>query len=331
MIALEIPWGYIADRIGYKKTLVICNALYFISKIVFWQATGFACFLTERLLLSVVLAGISGCDSAYLFLSAGESNSRKVFGVYSAMGTAGLMIASVIFSAAAVDYRLSALLTVISYGVSMILTFFLEDIGIKETGHSGFLKDARGIITALKGNKRFFIFLIAATLLAESNQTITVFLSQIQYVRAGITGKYMGYIYILVSFAGLPAVLSGRFSRLLGERNAGNILFAAAAIACGAVAITVSPVLSILLIILLRLSASMFAPISISIQNRQVNIAARATLLSVYSGIMNTGAILTNLMFGKLADTDVSLALAAGAIFCSAGLLLYSVWAKKAA
>ncbi|MDE7113205.1 MAG: MFS transporter [Acetatifactor sp.] len=43
-LLLEFPWGVLADKIGYRKTMIICNLLYFISKIVFWQASGFACF-----------------------------------------------------------------------------------------------------------------------------------------------------------------------------------------------------------------------------------------------------------------------------------------------
>lgn len=56
-ILLEVPWGIAADRIGYKKTMVFCSGLYFVSKIVFWKATGFAGFLMERILLSVVFSG----------------------------------------------------------------------------------------------------------------------------------------------------------------------------------------------------------------------------------------------------------------------------------
>lgn len=40
-ILLEILWGMIADKIGYRKTMIFCSSLYFISKIVFWHATGF--------------------------------------------------------------------------------------------------------------------------------------------------------------------------------------------------------------------------------------------------------------------------------------------------
>ena len=33
-LVLEIPWGIAADRIGYKKTMVFCCGLYFVSKLV---------------------------------------------------------------------------------------------------------------------------------------------------------------------------------------------------------------------------------------------------------------------------------------------------------
>ena len=65
-IALEVPWGVVADRIGYRKTMIFCCLLYFVSKILFWQATDFWWFLAERILLSVVIAGMSGVDSGIL-------------------------------------------------------------------------------------------------------------------------------------------------------------------------------------------------------------------------------------------------------------------------
>ena len=61
LILLEIPWGIIADKIGCRHTIIVCSALYLISKIVFWKADGFAGFLVERILLSVVESGFSVC------------------------------------------------------------------------------------------------------------------------------------------------------------------------------------------------------------------------------------------------------------------------------
>ena len=124
-LAMELPWGWIADRIGYRNTLVICHFLYFISKIVFWRAEGFGWFLTERLLLSIVLSGLSGCDSAYLFLSMSGNNcpereSRRIFGLWEALNTAGLVLACMVFSLfIGENYRLAALFSAYTYGAAL--------------------------------------------------------------------------------------------------------------------------------------------------------------------------------------------------------------------
>ncbi len=76
-ILLEVVWGVVADRIGYKKTMIFCCVLYFISKIIFWRASGFAGFLTERILLSIVAAGMSGVDTSILYLSCKKEDRRK--------------------------------------------------------------------------------------------------------------------------------------------------------------------------------------------------------------------------------------------------------------
>lgn len=118
-LALELPWGIVADKIGYKKTMVFCCLLYLISKVIFWRAEGFPAFLLERILLSVVMAGLSGVDTSILYLSAAKENSQKVFGIYNGLGTAGLLLAAMVYSVAVgADYRLAGFLTVISYGAA---------------------------------------------------------------------------------------------------------------------------------------------------------------------------------------------------------------------
>ena len=41
-MALEVPWGWLADRIGYRRTMIACNVLFLVTKVIFWQAEGFA-------------------------------------------------------------------------------------------------------------------------------------------------------------------------------------------------------------------------------------------------------------------------------------------------
>ena len=37
-MALEIPWGWAADRLGYRRVMILCNALFLVTKIIFWRA-----------------------------------------------------------------------------------------------------------------------------------------------------------------------------------------------------------------------------------------------------------------------------------------------------
>ena len=329
LIALEIPWGYVADRIGYRRTLAACNVLYFLSKIVFWRAEGFGGFLLERLMLSVVLSGFSGCDSAYLFSLAGEGESQKAFGAYEASATAGLVAASLLFSTAVGgDFDAAGFLTVLSYGAAMILTFFLPEVPPPARRSAGFGARAGEAAREVWDNRRFLLFLAAAALLTESNQTITVFLSQLQYVRAGIPARAMGYLFIPLTLMGLFAARSHRLTARLGEGRALSGLFLLGALSCGLLAVTGSPVLSVAGILALRLSASVFAPIGMEVQNRQVRSCGRATMLSVYSSVMNLVAVGTGLIFGRLAEEGVGRAMAAGAGFCLTGLLLYTLWRR---
>ena len=127
-ILLEVPWGILADKLGYKNTMVACCFLYFLSKLVFWQAADFGGFLLERILLSVVTAGLSGVDSSILYLSCGGQDSQKVFGLYNSLQTAGLLAAALIFSLFVGDnYALAGLLTVFSYGAAALCALGLTE------------------------------------------------------------------------------------------------------------------------------------------------------------------------------------------------------------
>ena len=128
-LALEIPWGRLADRMGYRRTMIVCNALFFISKIIFWQARSFPAFLIERLLLAVVISGLSGVDTSLLYLSAPPEQAQRSLGWYSACGEAGLLLSAVLYAAfLSGQYRLSALWTAGTYAAAAVLTFFLEEV-----------------------------------------------------------------------------------------------------------------------------------------------------------------------------------------------------------
>ena len=134
-LSLELPWGYVADRIGYRRTMIFCSGLFLVSKIVFWQADGFGMFLVERVLLSVVGAGLSGVEASMLYLSCAEERSQRVFGRYQTCQQIGLLFAAGVYGVwIGTNYRVAAFLTVLSYAGAAVLSLGLEEV--KREGES---------------------------------------------------------------------------------------------------------------------------------------------------------------------------------------------------
>lgn len=328
-IALEIPWGVAADKLGYRKTMVFCSGLYFISKIVFWQAASFWGFLLERIMLSVVISGFSGVDVTILYLSSEGGDSQKVFGIYNSANMAGLLFAAAVFSLFVKDnYALSALLTVVSYGAAAMLSLCLSDVK-PEPQSAPRPEPIRETLVKTLSNKTFLLFLIAVALLTEAHQTITVFLSQLQYTRCGLSASAMGMVYIAVTLLGLLGVYSSGLTRRLG---AGPSLFLFCALdvaACLVLALSSRAVPSVMSILAMRLSYTLLQPYQAEIQNRQIHTGNRATALSVYSMLISTVGIVTNLIFGALSDRSLSAAFFFGGAICALSLLLFFVWHGK--
>ena len=76
----------------------------------------------------------------------------------------------------------------------------------------------------------------------------------------------------------------------------------------------------------LRMVFSLFSPLQVELQNKQVSSAYRATELSIYALIMDCVGIATNLSFGWLADQDLSLAFWFGFFLCLFGVFAFCRW-----
>lgn len=329
-ILLEIPWGVLADRIGYRRTMIVCSGLYFISKIVFWMADGFAGFLLERIMLSVVLAGLSGVDSSILYLSCQGRDSQKAFGIYSGMSMVGLLMAAGVFSLFVEgDYSLAGLLTVISYGLAALLPLGLTEVK-ERAAESARPEPFCMTLQSLLRNRSFLLFLVGVAFLSETHQTITVFLNQLQYARCGMSNAAMGVLYVVATLLGLLGVYSAAVTNRLGPGRSFLLFCSLAAVSCFALAVTAQPLPSCFGILLLRTSDTLFQPFQSEIQNRQVKTANRATALSAYAVLISCVAIGTNLIFGALADRSLPAAFLFGGTLCVLGMAFFLVWYRIA-
>ena len=329
-LLLELPWGIVADKVGYKKTMIICSGLYFVSKIIFWQADSFTEFLLERILLSVIIAGLSGVDTSVLYLSCEKGKSQKAFGIYNNLQTVGLLFAALTYSVFIKnDYRMAGLLTAITYGVAAILALGLSEVKEESCDSKATPKQFLKLLKETLGNKRLLLFLIGVALLNETHQTITVFLNQLQYQKCGISNWGIGLIYIGVTLTGLLGVFSHRATRRLGIMPLITIIFFSVISACAVLAITSSAVMSVVTIIILRIAFSLFQPLQIDLQNKQVITQNRATELSINAVLLDSVGIGTNLLYGKLAELSLSFAMISGSALCLIGYICIFIWKAK--
>lgn len=332
-LLLEIPWGVVADKIGYKRTFVFCTWLYFASKLVFWQAEGFGWFLAERLMLSVVIAGLSGVDSTILYLSCGRPgtpsalDSQKAFGVWDSMGTAGLLFASVVFSVwVKENYSLAAFLTVLSYGAAALLALGIADVKAPAPSDEETTEGFGNVWKEIFQNRSLILFLAAGALLGETHQTITVFLNQLQYEACGMTSGVIGLVYIAATLLGMAGQYSSEATHKLGLPRALFGFSGCAAAACLVLAFTRSAGVSVGAILLLRVSHSLLLPLRMQIQNQSIQTQNRATALSVQTIFTDGIAVGTNLAFGQLAERTLPGAFLFGAGISGLSVVLLAVW-----
>lgn len=327
----EIPWGVLADRIGYRRTMIVCNILFFISKIIFWKSQNFADFLLERVLLAIVVSGLSGVDTSILYLSCNEDDSQRAFGIYEGLGTAGLLSAAAIYTVFMEEnYRAAGFLTVISYGIAVILSFGLQEVKAAKKGERMSFGHSLTILKETLFDRKLLFLIAGVALLREVNQTITVFFNQLQYTKAGMSVRMISGVYILMTLFGLVSVFSAPLTKRLKPRFFGAMLFIICSFSCLMLALTENPFVSILGILLIRICFSLMSPLGTELQNKAITTIDRATALSMSTLIMDLLAVFTNLVFGKLADLDLSAAMCFGGFLCILGVGLYLSGLKRA-
>lgn len=302
-LILEIPWGWVADIIGYKRTLLISNVLFFASKVVFYFADGFLLFALEALFAAMAISGLSGCDSAFIYISSKEYESGKNFGAYSAASTAGYVLAALSGGfIAAYSYSLNVLLTAVAYFAAMALTFFLTEVHGTENNKT---RIKFSDISSVFSDKITLTEVLAFSLVGQSGQAL-VFLHQPKFISAGINTGDIGIITALTQMICMLAIKSYSFANKIGEMT---LLFAATAIVSfGFMVLAYSDngLAAILSFVLINGAIAFQWPVMEVIKNRAVKTDNRATILSVYALFYSVIGIALNLILSEITFLPLS-------------------------
>ncbi|GAA0085790.1 hypothetical protein UT300007_22290 [Clostridium sp. CTA-7] len=311
IILFEIPWGVFADKFGYKKTLVMSNLIFFISKIIFFKAHSFWMFLFERILLSISISGLSGCDSALIYLSINKGdNSERIFARYGWFSTIGFLLSSVMSTFIInISIDSAAYYTIIPYGLAFLASLFLKDIKseIKEREN---IKESFKIVL---NNKNIIVFIFSLALITEVVQSVTVFLDQGQYIKSGIDIKYFGILLVIIQIMRLISVKSYKLSNKLGQNKSINFLMGLIFLACLFLIFIDSPIGSVLCIGIAATSMALIEPMGVDIKNKSISSENRATILSIYSMLGSIISAVINPIIGFASNSSLE----NGLIICS--------------
>jgi MFS family permease len=326
MLLFEIPWGYISDKIGYKKTLVISYFLFMLSRFILYKAHSFNIFLLETLICSIAISGISGCDSAMIYSSVDENQSEKAFSRYSACTTAGFFISSLLSTIIIKkSMELAVFLTVISYAIAFICSLFLKDIDRTKHDNVTIKESFKNIFN----NKNILIFIISAALLGEVWKSIVVVLNQPLYLRSGISLKYFGIISAFMGIVTMVSAKSYKFSERFGQKRILIILQILITISIFALVNTNSAFFSILFIAIIEFSYAICIPFHSDIENKSIVTSNRATMLSIYAMITDLTSAGVNVIIGKISDISLSYGFAICGIVASISTILLLVYYKS--
>lgn len=83
MALFEFPSGYLADRIGYRRTLLIASLLNAVGWSIYARAGGIGDVILGELVLGVGISLISGSDSALLYESLEETGAELEYSTWS--------------------------------------------------------------------------------------------------------------------------------------------------------------------------------------------------------------------------------------------------------
>lgn len=223
--------------------------------------------------------------TSILYLSCNEDNSQRVFGIYESLGTAGLLFAAAIYTVfIGENYWVAGFLTVVSYGIAAILSFGLKEVKAAQRDERMSFGHSFTILKETLFNRRLLYLIAGFALLREVNQTITVFFNQLQYTKTGMPVRLISGVYIMMTLSGLVSVFSASLTKKLKPQFFGAMLFVVCSFPCLTLAFTENPFVSVF-------------------------------------GVLP--AVFTTLVFGKLAELDLSTAMCFGGFLCIFGALLY--------
>jgi PPP family 3-phenylpropionic acid transporter len=321
MFAVQPFYGFLADRFGYKKSLLIASSLAAVSYLFYLVDDGFYSILLSTFLMSVFYNTIQPLlDSLSLQLV--EKEKRLSYGSLRVAGALGWSVTGLIIGQVIDQFDIQFIFIVSS--ISMVLVFlcalFMQhDAEEKLKVESLTMKGALQLIK----NKQLLLLLAVVVLVSVAGTSIWNFYSL--YMKSnGASATLVGYGLSLQGLFEIPFFyFSARIIAKLGMRTTLLITVVATALRLVLYSVVNVPIAALPIEILHGVSWSLFWVICVELVFKLVQKELLATGQSLlYAAYYGAGAVIGNYWVGYLTAAGLSLS----ALFLvNAGVVMLAV------
>lgn len=310
IILFEVPTGVISDVKGRKISLILSSVMSIIYIIVLGFATNFPMFLLASVLNGISFTLASGTLSSLLYesiekLERKDISFKKATAIQTSLWPIGASISSLIGGyLAEINFRLPIFVTLIGFGIALIIQLFLVETLNKSDIKSNKLFDKSIIPTAIniiRSNKTLKILFLVGFLSYSFGEVLHQ-LKPVYFEFKEIAIRDFGVLFAFtfgLSFLG--SISSERFSRLLGDKKA-LIISSVLSIAFQVISVFTSGFFAGFMLTLSSFSWGLRWPIVSDLTNKQISSETRSTVISMSKVVNYIGFTFFSPIFGYLVD-----------------------------
>ena len=295
MFVVQPVYGFMADKFGYKKTLLMSTLLASISYLGYLYNGGFAWLIIVTAIMSLFYNTIQPVlDSIALQIA--KHNSKFSYGTLRFFGAAGFAFTTIITGQVidAVDITAIFIVSSITMFLAFIFCFFLDNEAIEEKAGNAY----KGVLSVIKNPSLLFL-LFCVFLVSVGATTIWNFYST--YLKEnGASDSLVGYGLSFQGLCELPIFyFSARIILRLGLKTTLIITILATAIRMTLYYLIKTPIATLPVELLHGFSWSLFWVVCVEYVNKLVDEHWLATGQSLlYAAYFGIGAIAGNYWTG---------------------------------
>lgn len=213
----EIPTGFITDKIGYRKSLILAQVLLLGARSLLLAAfvsRSLVLFVVEAVVEGIAACFTSGTGSAYLYALYGENGYLAKTAHAGNFGTAGFIISTVAYAGI---YKISGMeglliTTVVMDVIAVVCSFYLRSESSKTI-----IADRKEVqILAILKNKKAFLFVISLAIFSIAWLLINFFYVE-KLENCGLPVEWMSLI--ILSYSAVQMLAEPILGKLSDGKN----------------------------------------------------------------------------------------------------------------